>query len=117
MDKLDLATSAMIINTCRTTQDTGSAPQRRHGLIKSTGGDVRLRGYMLRGDRCRRDFCGVNNREDRWFEYACHLRVARIINSLCQIDAPKVAVKRALSESGIGMFGTGLTTQTTNDDI
>jgi hypothetical protein len=70
----------------------------------------------FRGDRCRRDFCGVNNREDRWFEYACRLREARTINSLCQIDAPKAAVKRALSESGIGMFGTGLTTQTTNDD-
>ena len=40
----------------------------------------------------------------------------RIINSLCQIDAPKAAVKRALSKSGIGMFGTGLTSQTTNDD-
>ena len=44
------------------------APQYWSNFIKSTGGDARLHKQILRGDRCHREICGVNSREDRWFE-------------------------------------------------
>jgi hypothetical protein len=87
----------------------------RTGGKQEPGGDVQLHRQMIQSDRCRQEFCGVNSLRDRWFEYACRLRGARIINSHCQIDAPKDAVKRALSKT-ILMFATSLSSQRTNDD-
>ena len=91
-----------------------SAPSRTGGK-QEMDGDVRFHRQMIQSDRCRQEFCGVNSRRDRWFEYACRLRGARIVNSHCQIDAPKDAVKRALSKT-ILMFATSLSSQRTNDD-
>ena len=91
-----------------------SAPSHTGGK-RETDGDVRLHRQIAQGDRCRQEFCGVNNQSDRWFEYACRLREARIINSHCQIEAPKDAVKWALSKTII-MVATSLNSQRTNAD-